>query len=90
MDFFKLLQFLKSILTYCDGQKEIKPKRERIKMLENELEQSINVLQMLNVAKNQLEIDLDELRQQHVLLTNDKHNLEALLDETEAKLVNSK
>lgn len=85
--FFELFKFLKAILTYCDTIKDINPKRVKLKTFENEVEESINVLQMLNVEQNQLEIELDELRQQHVLATNEKHTLEAMLIETETKLV---
>lgn len=85
--FFELLKFLKAILTYGDTLKDINPKRAKLKSLENEVEQSINVLQMLNIEQNQLEIELDELRQQHVLATNEKHTLKAMLCETETKLV---
>lgn len=85
--FFELLKFLKAILTYGDTLKDINPKRVKLKSLENEVEESINVLQMLNVEQNQLEIELDELRQQHVLATNEKHTLKAMLCETETKLV---
>lgn len=86
-EFFELFKFLKAIIVYCDSVREVKPRRERIKSLENELEQSINVLQMLNVEQNQLELDLDELRKQHVLSTNEKHSLEAMLHDTLTKLV---
>lgn len=86
-EFMELFKFLKAILTYCDSIREVKPRRERIKSLENELEQSINVLQMLNVEQNQLEIELDELRKQHVLSTNEKHSLEAMLLDTETQSV---
>lgn len=85
--FFELFKFLKTVLTYCDTIKEINPKRVRLKSLENEVEESINVLQMLNVEQNQLEIELDELRQQHVIATNEKHTLKAMLCQTETKLV---
>lgn len=85
--FFELLKFLKAILTYGDTLKDINLKRVKLKSLENEVEESINVLQMLNVEQNQLEIELDELRQQHVLATNEKHTLKSMLCETETKLV---
>lgn len=62
-------------------------KRVRLKSLENEVEESINVLQMLNIEQNQLEIELNELRQQHVIATNEKHTLKAMLCQTETKLV---
>lgn len=85
--FFELFKLLKAILTYCDTLKDINSKRAKLKTLENEVEESINVLQMLNVEQNQLEIELDELRQQHVVATNEKHQLKATLCETETKLV---
>lgn len=85
--FFELFKFLKVVLTYGDALKDINPKRTKVRMLENEVEESINVLQMLNVKQNQLEIELDELRQQHVIATNEKHTLKAMLCETETKLV---
>lgn len=75
------------LLTYGDTLKDINPKRVKLKSLENDVEESINELQMLNVEQNQLESDLDELRQQHVIATNEKHTLKALLCETDIKLV---
>ena len=85
--FFELFKFLKAVVTYCDILKDIHSKRTKLKTLENEVEESINVLQMLNVEQNQLEIELDELRQQHVSATDEKHTLKAMLCETETKLV---
>lgn len=85
--FFELFKFLKAVMAYCETLKDINPKRVKLKKLENEVEESINVLQMLNVKQNQLEIELNELRQQHVIATNEKHTLKAMLYETEAKLV---
>lgn len=85
--FFELFKLLKAVLTYCDTLKEINLKRVRLKSLENEVEESINVLQMLHIEQNQLEIELNELRQQHVIATNEKHTLKAMLCQTDSKLV---
>lgn len=87
MGFNNLHKYLKVIMMYCDNLREIKPKREQVKSLESELEQSINALQLLNIEQNELEMRLNETQQQHVQATNDKHSLQACIHETETKLV---
>lgn len=87
VSFFELFKFLKNVLAYCDILKEIKPKRERIRCLENEMEKSINVLQALSIERNKLEIDLGELKQKLTDILNEKMELEKKLIETENRLV---
>lgn len=85
--FFELFKFLQTILAYCDILKEIKPKREHIRCLENELEKSINVLQVLSIEKNQLEIDLVELNEKHLVKIIERDHAEKNLLDTEKCLV---
>lgn len=87
MEFSELYKFLKCVMIYCDAFKEIKYKREQVKLLEIELEQSINELHNLNIDKNQLELELSDLRQHHIQATNEKHALQSQLEENEVKLV---
>lgn len=39
---FGLLKFVKAVLGYCDVYREVKPKKERVKFLEEELGKSKN------------------------------------------------
>lgn len=65
----------------------IRQRRERLKLLERELEQSTTMLQMLTIQQSKLDNDILDLRQQHLASTNEKHSFCFLLNETKTKLV---
>lgn len=85
--FNELLEFLKTIIVYCDILKEIKTKREHIRGQANVMEQCINVLQSLNIERNKGEVDLLDLRQRHSDALTEKMRMENLLFETHKRLV---
>lgn len=85
--FNELLEFVKTIVVYCDILREIKVKREHIRNQENEMEKCINVLQQMSIERNKVENDLIDLRQQLTNEQSEKIRIENLLLETNQRLV---
>lgn len=81
--------FIKSIVGYCDVLRDVKPKRERIRMLEQELEQSAEILQKLNSERIEIEANLESLQQSYSDRTNEKEGLREQLKELDLRLVST-
>lgn len=85
---FGLLKFVLAVLGYCDVFKEIKPKKEKVKFLEDELDHQVKTLNKLNNDINSLEATLDELNQKYATAMKEKTLLQEMLDQAERRLVN--
>lgn len=62
---YGLLKFVRAVLCYCDTYREVKPKKERVEFLQNDLEQKTKVLEYLKFEVEALERELDELNKKY-------------------------
>lgn len=79
--------FIKSVIGYCDVLRDTKPKRDKIRMLEQELEKSAEILQNLNTERIKTESNLENVKQNYADAINEKAQLTIQLKESESKLV---
>lgn len=84
---FGLLKFVQAVLGYCDVFKEVKPKKEKVKFLEEELDHQVKTLNRLNADINNLEETLNELNQRYSIALKEKALLQEMLDQAERRLV---
>lgn len=82
-----LLVYVKAVLGYCDVYKEVRPKKERVAYLENELESQISLLAKLNAEIERLEKQLFDLNEKLVKALAEKAELQDLLEQAERRLV---
>lgn len=84
---FGLLEFIKAVLGYCDVYKDVKPKKERVEYLENEMDLAVKTLSRLTKELDKLEATLANLNQKYADSMKEKQMLQDKLDEAERRLV---
>jgi dynein heavy chain, axonemal len=85
---YGLLRFVRAVLSYCDVYREVKPKKERVEFLENELNSQIKLLTRLTSDISKLEIQLDTLNHKYADAIKEKQLLTEMLEQAERRLVN--
>lgn len=84
---YGLLKFVQAVLGYCDVFKDVKPKIERVKFLEEELDTQVRTLNKLNQDINNLEKMLNNLNEKYASAMREKALLQEMLDQAERRLV---
>lgn len=84
---FGLLKFVRAVLGYCDVFKEVKPKRDRVIFLENELDLQVKTLDKLTTDINKLQEVLMDLNKKYTNSMNEKQDLQQKLEQAERRLV---
>lgn len=72
---------------YCEALKEVKPKKERLRYLENELETQLSTLKNLKDELVKVETDLNSLNQKYVNARDEQNRLKQNLQDCEKRLV---
>lgn len=80
---FGLLKFVRAVLRYCDTYRIVKPKKERVEFLQNDLEQKTKVLEYLKLDVEALEKELEVLNKKYEqsLLLRQKYRDELAISE---------
>lgn len=84
---YGLYKFVGAVLNYCDVFKEVKPKIERVRFLEEELEFQIKTLNNLKIEIINLEKALADLNKKYETAIREKNALQEMLDQAERRLV---
>lgn len=82
-----LFKFVNSVLSYCDALREIRPKRERVAYLEQELETQTKLLGHINEEIIELDVELNELHIKYAQAITEKQILQEMLEQAEIRVV---
>lgn len=84
---YGILVYVKAIIVYCEALKEVKPKKERLRYLENELDTHLATLKNLKDELEKFETDLNALNQKYADTQVEQNKLNQNLQECERRLV---
>lgn len=84
---YGLLRFVKAVLGYCDVFREVRPKKERVQFLEQELDVQVKTLNRLSTEINKLELVLADLNAKYAEAMKEKQYLQEMLDQAQRRLV---
>ncbi|CAD7085089.1 unnamed protein product [Hermetia illucens] len=83
---YGLLKFVQAVLGYSDVYREVKPKKDRVQYLEQELQIQIKTLTKLNSEIQSLEAKLKDLNQQFADAMKEKGVLTDMMNQAERRL----
>lgn len=77
---FGLLKFVQAVLGYCEVYREVKPKKDKVEMLQREYDAAVKSLDKLNREIEKLESDLAKLNEKFEIAMKRKQELQEETD----------